>query len=50
MIPTTIGIMGISGLTTLNPSTDDEMEIAGVIKPSESKVAHPIKAGITTHL
>ena len=48
MIPTTIGITGTSGLMLLMPSTAEEMEMAGVMNPSASKVAQPMSAGITT--
>ena len=47
---TTIGNTGISGLTILNPSTAEEIDIAGVIKPSAIKVEQPIRAGRITHL
>ncbi len=50
MIPKMTGRTGNSGFMLLIPSTAEEMEIAGVIKPSARSVAQPIRAGIMTHL
>ena len=50
MIVTTIGIIGISGKILLTPSTAEEIEMAGVIKPSAISVAQPMSAGIMIHL
>ena len=50
MIVTTIGMTGTSGLMALMPSTADEMEMAGVMKPSAIRVAQPMSAGIMIHL
>ena len=50
MMLTTIGIIGISGKMLFTPSTADEIEMAGVIKPSAISVAQPMSAGIMIHL
>ena len=49
MIVTTIGMTGTSGFMALMPSTADDIEMAGVIKPSAMSVAQPIRAGIMIH-
>ena len=40
---------GTSGFMALMPSTADDIEMAGVIKPSAISVAQPIRAGIMIH-
>ena len=38
------------GYKMINPSTAEDIEIGGVIKPSAINAAHPINAGIIVHL
>ena len=45
-IAITIGIVGISGMITSNPSTAEATEIGGVMIPSANKVAAPKIVGI----
>ena len=48
-IAITIGIVGISDLINRKPSTADETEMGGVIKPSANNVLPPIIAGKISH-
>ena len=48
-IPITMGTVCISGYKIVKPSTAEEMEIGGVIKPSAMSDAHPNNAGIKVH-
>ena len=41
---------GTSGLIALIPSTAEDIEMAGVMKPSAISVAQPINAGMMIHL
>jgi len=45
----TIGIVGNSGYNIFRPSIAEEMEIAGVIKPSASNAEHPINVAMRGH-
>ena len=45
----TIGITGMSGLKSLNPSIDEVTVIEGVITPSANKAAPPIIVRMAAH-
>src|SRR5690606_25083535 len=49
MINTTMGMVGSPGFLMANPSTAEEMVMAGVIIPSASKVLAPMMAGMISH-
>ena len=42
-------MVGRLGIFTLSPSIADEMDIAGVIKPSAIRVAQPMSEGTIIH-